>query len=162
MLDANVFIAAKNLHYGFDFCPAFWEWLVAGNRRETVYSIEKVHDELKAADDQLSDWAAKRGEDFFLKPDENVTRAMANVSTWVTGEGYELAAINTFLQVADYWLVSHALAHRLVVVTHEKPAANTSKKIKIPTVCEGLGIEVMTPFDMLRQERTRFVLEAVR
>ena len=23
-LDANVFIAAKNLHYGLDFCPAFW------------------------------------------------------------------------------------------------------------------------------------------
>jgi Domain of unknown function (DUF4411) len=23
LLDANVFIQAKNLHYGFDFCPAF-------------------------------------------------------------------------------------------------------------------------------------------
>jgi hypothetical protein len=28
LLDANVFIAAKNLHYGLDFCPAFWDWLV--------------------------------------------------------------------------------------------------------------------------------------
>lgn len=25
LLNANVFIQAKNLHYGFDFCPAFWE-----------------------------------------------------------------------------------------------------------------------------------------
>ena len=25
LLDANVFIQAKNLHYGFDFCPAFWD-----------------------------------------------------------------------------------------------------------------------------------------
>lgn len=25
LLDANVFIQAKNLHYGMDFCPAFWE-----------------------------------------------------------------------------------------------------------------------------------------
>lgn len=24
LLDSNVFIQAKNLHYGFDFCPAFW------------------------------------------------------------------------------------------------------------------------------------------
>ena len=23
LLDANVFIQAKNLHYGLDFCPAF-------------------------------------------------------------------------------------------------------------------------------------------
>jgi hypothetical protein len=28
LLDANVFIQAKNLHYGFDFCPAFWQWLI--------------------------------------------------------------------------------------------------------------------------------------
>ncbi len=27
LLDANVFIQAKNLHYGFDFCPAFRDWL---------------------------------------------------------------------------------------------------------------------------------------
>ena len=25
LLDADVFIRAKNLHYGLDFCPAFWE-----------------------------------------------------------------------------------------------------------------------------------------
>jgi len=25
LLDANVFIQAKNLHYGLDFCPAFWD-----------------------------------------------------------------------------------------------------------------------------------------
>ena len=24
LLDANVFIAVNNLHYGLDFCPAFW------------------------------------------------------------------------------------------------------------------------------------------
>nr|WP_269633613.1 DUF4411 family protein [Pelomonas sp. BJYL3] len=27
LLDANVFIQAKNLQYGFDFCPGFWDWL---------------------------------------------------------------------------------------------------------------------------------------
>ena len=31
LLDANVFIQAKNLYYGFDFCPAFWDWLIASN-----------------------------------------------------------------------------------------------------------------------------------
>ena len=24
LLDSDVFIRAKNDHYGFDFCPAFW------------------------------------------------------------------------------------------------------------------------------------------
>ena len=49
LLDANVFIQAKNLHYGFDFCPAFWDWLVEQNRVGKVASIEKVADELHAA-----------------------------------------------------------------------------------------------------------------
>jgi hypothetical protein len=33
LLDANVFIQAKNLHYGMDFCPAFWDWLLDANRK---------------------------------------------------------------------------------------------------------------------------------
>jgi hypothetical protein len=62
LLDANVFIQAKNLHYGLDFCPAFWDWLV----RE--------------------------------------------------------------------------------------------KRIKIPDACVGVGVKVMTPWEMLRTERARFEL----
>jgi hypothetical protein len=46
LLDANVFIQAKNLHYGFDFCPAFWDWLARENDGGRVLSIERVGDEL--------------------------------------------------------------------------------------------------------------------
>lgn len=28
LLDANVFMDAKNRHYGLDLCPAFWDWLI--------------------------------------------------------------------------------------------------------------------------------------
>ena len=63
----------------------------------------------------------------------------------------------TFLQVADYWLVAQALAHECIVVTHEVPADTTSK-IKIPNACIGLGLRCMTPYEMLRRERARFVL----
>ena len=27
LLDTNVLIEAKNRHYGFDFCPAFCDWI---------------------------------------------------------------------------------------------------------------------------------------
>ena len=79
------------------------------------------------------------------------------VAGWAAGQGYDPAAMNTFLQVADYYLVSHALAHDHIVVTHEVPA-NSAKKIKIPNACIGLGIKFMTPYEMLRHERARFVL----
>jgi hypothetical protein len=57
LLDANVLISAKNLHYGFDFCPAFWEWLVAQNESHGVFSVEKVGDEVLAVADELSNRA---------------------------------------------------------------------------------------------------------
>jgi len=157
LLDANVFIQAKNLHYGLDFCPAFWDWLIEANTVNTVFSIEKVGDEVEAGADDLSTWAAARGPGFFLKPDSSLLPALGSVSAWATGQGYEPAAVNTFLQVADYYLVAHALAHGHTVVTHEV-AAPSIKKIKIPNACIGVGVKCMSPYEMLRLERARFVL----
>ncbi|PKN71181.1 MAG: DUF4411 domain-containing protein [Deltaproteobacteria bacterium HGW-Deltaproteobacteria-12] len=157
LLDANVFIQAKNLHYGLDFCPAFWQWLIENNKSRIVFSIEKVGDEISAGGDDLADWAAKLDENFFLKPDQAILPALGKVSQWVTHDGYEPAAVNNFLQVADYYLVAFAIAHKHTVVTHEK-AAGSKKKIKIPDVCIGLGVKCMTPFEMLRHERARFIL----
>ena len=157
LLDANVFIEAKRRHYGFDFCPAFWEWLVERNGDGAVFSVEKVADEVKAIADELSTWAAARGDGFFLRPDASVTPSLAAVSAWASGQRYEASAVSTFLQVADYYLVSQAHAGGHTVVTHEVPAAST-RKIKIPDACIGLGIKCMTPYEMLRVERARFVL----
>jgi hypothetical protein len=158
LLDADVFIQAKNLHYGLDFCPAFWDWLIASNTAGRVFSIEKVGDEIAAGGDELTDWAADRAATFFLKPDAAILPALGAVSNWVTVQNYEPAAVNTFLQVADYYLVAHALAHGHIVVTHEK-AHPTARKIKIPNVCIGLKIKCVNPFEMLRLERARFILE---
>ena len=156
LLDANIFIQAKNLHYGFDFCPAFWDWLAENNLTGKVASIQKIADEL-AGEDELSVWASSRGSSFFLAPDRLVLPALTEVSVWVNDQNYEPAAISTFLQVADYWLIAHAKAHGFIVVTHERPA-DSPKKIKIPNVCVGLGIACITPYELLRRERARFVL----
>ena len=157
LLDANVFIQAKNLHYGFDFCPAFWDWLIRQNRAGKVASIEKVADELHAVDDDLKLWAKKRGADFFLRPDDAIPRTFKSVSDWVVNQNYSPTAIDIFLQGADYWLIAYALAHRFTVVTHEKPE-NSRNKIKIPNACIGLKIPCITPYAMLRREQARFVL----
>ena len=157
LLDANVFIQAKNLHYGLDFCPAFWEWLVDGNAAGRVFSIDKVADEIAAGADELSGWAQQQGHGLFQLTDTRVATQFGSVSTWVTQQHYEPAAINTFLQVADFYLIAHALARDYTVVTHEVPA-NSAKRIKIPNVCIGLNVRFMTPYEMLRREQARFVL----
>jgi len=53
LLDSNVFIRAKNDYYGFDICPAFWDWIEQAHGSGVVYSVEAVYDELVAGDDEL-------------------------------------------------------------------------------------------------------------
>ena len=130
LLDANVFIQAKNLHYGLDFCPAFWDWLIAGNQAKRVFSIEKVGDEIEAGDDELSAWAANVA-GFFLKPDAAMLPALGSVSGWCKSE-LRAGRSSTFLQVADYYLVAHALAHGHTIVTHEI-ASTSRRRLRFPT-----------------------------
>lgn len=159
LLDANVFIQAKNLHYGLDFCPAFWDWLLENNAAGKVSSIDKVADELAAGADELTDWMQRHGTGLFRQTDALAASQFGHVSTWVTQQNFEPAAINTFLQVADFYLIAHALAGPYTVVTHEVPA-NSVKRIKIPNVCIGLNVRCINPYEMLRRERARFVLGA--
>jgi Domain of unknown function (DUF4411) len=65
--------------------------------------------------------------------------------------------VSTFLQVAGYYPVAQAHTGKHIVVTHEIPSAS-KRRIKIPDACIGLGIKCMTPFEVLRLERARFVL----
>jgi hypothetical protein len=157
LLDANVFIQAKNLHYGFDFCPAFWEWVLIEHGAGRCFSVESVQGELAAIADELSTWAAARDPSFFLKVEPAMLPSLTAVSTWASTQAYEPTAVNTFLQGADYYIVGQALALGATVVTHEVPSPST-KKIKIPDVCVGMAVPCITPYEMLRRSRARFVL----
>lgn len=158
LLDANIFIQGKNLHYGMDFCPGFWEWLVKANATGRVFSVEKVGDELVAGNDELAAWAGMRGEGFFLPPDEPTIAALTAIAEWVRRQNYRPAAVSEFLQDTDYYLVAYAKAHGHTVVTHEI-ASDGVKRVKIPSVCIGMKVKCVTPFEMLRSERVRFVLQ---
>ena len=159
LLDANIFIQSKNLYYGMDFCPAFWDWLIKSNSEQKLFSIEKVSDELKAIEDDLSKWAKEQRAKFFLKPDETVLKALAEVSCWINEQDYEEGAKNIFFQGADYYLIAQAKAKKYTVVTHEIPS-DSRKKVKIPNVCIALQVKYMTVYEMLRKERVRFILKS--
>lgn len=161
LLDADTFIQAKNLHYGFDFCPAYWDWIERVNNDHIVYSVEKVKSDLLAGSDELSEWANERGKEFFLPPTKLTLPSLEQISTWVKSSEYESVAINTFLEISDYYLIAQAHETNFTVVTHEK-IASSLKRIKIPNVCHSLNIKVMSPFQMLKEERARFVLGNIK
>ena len=159
LLDTSVFITARRVHYGFDFCPGFWDWIHEQHRAGVVFSIARVFDELRAQQDELADWAGDLPEGFFLEASAATVSSYAAVSTWASSQRYRTPAINDFLQTADYHLVAQANQGGHVVVTYEVPRGS-DKQIKIPDACLGLRVGCILPHDMLRRERARFVLGA--
>lgn len=156
-IDSDIFIQAKNRHYGFDFCPAFWDWLDEAHSAGRVLSVAAVGDELKEGDDDLAEWV--RGRDsFFVEPDEAVVASLNQLSKWANGSDYVQAAIHEFLGSGDYFLIAHAHAHGMTVVTHEISSPEGRKKIKIPDACIAMNVRCVDPFAMLRAEGARFVL----
>ncbi len=155
LLDANVFITAKHLHYGFDICPGFWQWLIKANAAGTVASITQVQSELQ--DDELNEWLPKLGKRFFREPDLAVLGSLARISEWVNGQKFTPAAKATFLNAADAMLIAHALSGNHVVVTHEQ-IEHTPARVKIPNVCIALKVKYLRTHEMLRREKVRLVL----
>ncbi|MDX6593615.1 MAG: hypothetical protein QOJ13_2811 [Gaiellales bacterium] len=156
LLDANVFIEAKQRYYSFEVVPAFWDWLDQAYDDGRVASVRKVLEELEAGADELAQWAVQRP-DFFLDVDDAALGSLRRASTWATTNGYETSAVNEFLESGDYYLVGQAHAHGHTVVTHET-ASTGVKRIKIPNACGGLSVPHMNAHAMLRAEGARFVL----
>lgn len=159
LLDSNVLITAKRVHYGFDFCPGFWDWIVAEHTGGRLYSIERVYEELKDQQDDLAEWVKRLPATFFLSPDQGTIPHFNAVSTWASSQNYKRPAINEFLQTADFHLVAQARQGGHTVVTYEVPGGSLNR-IKIPDACLGLGLNSALPHEMLRRERARFVLGA--
>ncbi len=159
LLDTNVFITAKNLHYGFDFCPGFWDWMMYANEKGSVFSVDRVREEINAAEDDLKEWIEKCEQSFFVASDGNIFPAMNQIIEWVRSKKYDPTAVEIFLRSADLYLMAQAMAGSYTVVTHEIPSLSL-KKIKIPNICVGLRIKFVTPYEMLRREKACFVLKA--
>ena len=157
LLDADVFIRAKNQHYGFDLCPGFWTWLDRQHAARKVFSIQQVYYEILDGKDDLSNWAKQR-KAMFLKPNQSTTTSLRQVSTWAKSTGYRQSAVTAFMKKADFYLVAqaHALGH--TVVTYERPAPQAVKSIKIPDACNALAVNWMAPHEMLRAEGAVFDL----
>jgi hypothetical protein len=157
LLDTNVFVSAKRDHYGFEFCPGFWEWLDRANAAGTVASVEAVYDELVDYGDQLSDWAKDR-RGFFLPVTADEIGAVQAVNRWAIEADYDAAAKTEFSAAADSFLLAQALAGGHAVITHEV-IRDTRKKIQIPNAAAQLGVPCHLPWHMLRAEQPQFVLE---
>lgn len=153
LLDANVFITAKNNYYGVDFVPGFWEWIAEDYLANDLRSIAAVRDELLAQDDALTAWARRMPQDFWLEELDTDVASLRAIASWtMTGDPRFMQQARTdFLATADYRLVAKANAGGYVVITHEVPQPEGKKRIKIPDVCAAFGVEQREPFALFRE-----------
>lgn len=161
VLDANVFIEAKNKYYGFSLCPGFWKALIAQHNNDRVFSIDKVLDELVDEGDRLSDWAKETVTKTFFKKtqDQAVIDTFQKMVTWVNAQPqFTPAAKAEFASAADGWVMAYAKVNGQAVVTHEEFAPLAQKKVPMPNVCLEFEVEYVNTFEMLQVLNVRFIL----
>ena len=69
VLDASVFITAKNAYYAFDICPGFWKGILRAHSRGQAGSIDHIRTELLRGrkEEDLVQWVTKEvPTDFWL------------------------------------------------------------------------------------------------
>lgn len=157
VLDSNVFIEAKNKHYGFDFAPGFWDWIEAKHNEGVLCSITEVKREIDDKQDELTTWAAAH-RNLFRATDASVQSSLQGVAAWANSGSFTQAAVNTFLDAADYTLVAYAHAHQYTVVTHEGSDPHARRRIFIPDACAAFGVDCINTWEMLRAEGVQFIL----
>lgn len=151
-LDANVLIQAWQKYYNPKFCPDYWNILIVLGKNETIFIPELVYEEVVRTDDDLSKWL-KSSNIPIANISESVTKHIRKIL-----EDYPLLVDNTKARsLADPWVIAHAISENATVVTkEEKVTALYSKKIKIPNVCDNIGIRWMNDFQFIEEVDIKF------
>lgn len=153
LIDANVFIQAKNMYYRFDFCGGFWEWVKTAHGAGLVYTIKKVKDELVVGSDDCSRWIKGMPPSFFLDDinDRKVMAEYSRIMNWSNATDFKQAAKDEFAKpnVADAFLIAVAKAHNYSIVTQEQGNPMARRKIYLPDAAAAHGVETKYVYDML-------------
>lgn len=151
-LDANVLIQAWQKYYNPKFCPDYWKILSELGKSGKLFIPESVYDEIIRTDDDLSKWL-KGSEIPIHKISGPVTIHLRKIL-----EDYPLLVDNTKARsLADPWVIAHALHENATVVTkEEKVTALNSNKIKIPNVCDNIGIRWINDFQFIDESDIKF------
>ncbi len=149
-LDANVLIQAWQKYYNPKFCPDYWNVLIELGKLGKIFIPEMVNEEILRTEDDLSKWL-KKSKIPIIKISEPVTACLQSIyNTNLIHKTLVDSSKNRSL--ADPWVIAHALNENATVVTkEEKVTASNSNKIKIPNVCENMGIRWINDFQFIEE-----------
>lgn len=154
-LDTNVLIQAWQKYYSPKFCPDYWTLLSELGGQGIIFIPQMVNEEIIRTDDDLSHWLIK-SDIPVLKIDTNVTNFLKVI--YAADPSHKNLVDNTKQRsLADPWVIAHAINENAIIVTKEEKvtAANTTR-IKIPNVCDNMGIPWINDFELIERLNIRF------
>jgi hypothetical protein len=155
LLDTNIFIQAKNFRYGFEYCAAFWAWILEAHEGGVLFSVQKVKAEILRGDktEPLVKWTKDLPSSFFLE-DLNDIGVMGHYRDLLTkvlaNKNYMPKALAEFAaeDEADAFLIATAKHGGYVLVSDEEPAANARKKVPLPDAAKLIGVKTIKPYQL--------------
>ncbi len=160
-LDANVLIQAWQKYYSPKFCPSYWEILNELGSQGRVFIVEEVFNEITRTEDDLCEWL-KASKIPVRSITGNVTKCLQDI--YAKDPSHKTLVDNTKARsLADPWVIAHAINENAIVVTkEEKVTALNSNRIKIPNVCDNMGVTWINDFEFVSELNIQFTCAITR
>lgn len=153
-LDANVLIQAWQKYYSPVLCPDYWKILDELGSEGRIFICQEVYDEIVKTEDDLSLWLKGRNIPV-RKANESVIGSLKEI--YKTPAHLKLVDNTKNRSMADPWVIAHAMENNSVVVTkEEKVTQANSTKVKIPNVCDNVGVRWINDFEFVQELNFRF------
>ena len=158
-LDTSVYTQAHRQYYAFDLAPGFWNSLKSHATDEILISPTAVLTELEKGNDELAKWAKDNRDILFSEPDVKIVESFRQIADFINQRYESEHWVRLFLDGADPWVIAHAKAHDLIVVTMEGSKGSEELnpktkrfqgKVKIPNICGHFGIKCISTFELIR------------
>ncbi len=154
-LDANVLIQAWQKYYSPKLCPDYWTVLDTLGKEGKVFLPQLVYEEITRTDDALAEWLKKSSIPEY-KVDSLVTEVLQSIYS-ANPAHLNLVDNTKGRSLADPWVIAHAIKENATVVTkEEKVTASNTTKIKIPNVCDNMGVRWINDFQLAEELNIRF------
>lgn len=154
-LDANVLIQAWQKYYSPEFCPSYWEVLNDLGIKGVIFIPEMVHEEITRTEDDLTEWL-KSSKIPIRAIDGGVSQCLSKIYASDPSHKYLVSSTGQH-SIADPWVIAHAINENAKVVTKEnKDSFTNPTKIKIPHVCDNMGIDWLDDFGFVKELNLKF------
>lgn len=152
-IDSSSLITAWNTLYPPDVFAGVWSRLSSAIDDEgTIKITEAVYIELERQRDALFTWVNQRNTSFVVPFDSDIQEGVIAIQT----DYPSLVDIENERDFADPFVIALAKMHSCTVVTEENLVGQQAKRLKIPNVCQGMGIAYFNFLGMIRAESWTF------